>query len=139
MGIRIVDSLVGAVAEKTTVCFTRTAGLFDRSKIFTRTRPVVRPTLTTAKSNFPSPFTSCRMSYPFAVVGLNMTSPDVWRKAPNPAGPEVPDALLAVAAGTFSRTRTSAFSPGFSFTLDGETVTEWGEFSDVAGFVVLAP
>src|SRR5438445_643512 len=65
MGIRIVDSLVGAVAAKTTVCFTRTAGLFDRSKMLTRTRPLVRPTLTTAKSNFPSPFTSRRMSYSF--------------------------------------------------------------------------
>ena len=77
--------------------------------------------------------------FPFAVVGLNMTSPDAWRKAPNPAGPELPDALPAVAAGTFSRTCTSALSPRCSVTLDGETVTEWGEFSEVAGFVVLAP
>src|SRR2546425_5639503 len=74
MGIRIVDSLVGAVAAKTTVCFTRTAGLFDKSKMLTRTRPLVRPTLTTAKSNFPSPFTSRRMSYSFRTRSEEHTS-----------------------------------------------------------------
>src|SRR5258706_238585 len=65
--------------------------------------------------------------------------PNAWRKPPFPAGPEAPDALPAVAAGMFSRTRTSALSPRFSVTVDGETETEWGEFSEVVGLAVLAP
>ena len=45
-----------------------------------------------------------------------MTSPDAWRKAPSPAGPEVPDALPAVAgAAGFAVLRTLDVGPVAAF------------------------